>query len=56
MEKNGMLTEDSKSDFDKTKKAEWYDADGFCVADNQNKEKLAAPRPIKDLNTDNREE
>lgn len=40
MEKNGMLTDKSSSDFDNTKKAEYYDADGYQVADEKNKHKL----------------
>jgi len=55
MEKHGMLTEKSKSDFDNTKKAEWYDADGFSVADSANKDKLKAPEPIKNLNQEEKE-
>jgi hypothetical protein len=43
MEKNGMLTEDSKSDFDLTKKAAYYDEAGFGVADEGNKDKLKKP-------------
>jgi len=42
-EKNGMLTEQSQSDFDNTKKAEYIDAEGFQVADEANKEKLNKP-------------
>ena len=44
-----MLTEDSLSDFDNTKKAQFYDAAGFAVADADNKHKLNKPEPIKDL-------
>lgn len=44
-----MLTEKSLSDFDKTKTAEWYDAEGFSVADDANKDKLIAPEPIRKL-------
>ena len=46
MEKNGMLTEQSQSDYDHTKKAEYYDAEGFAVADEKNKHKLTKPEPI----------
>jgi hypothetical protein len=49
MEKNGMLTDKSQSDFDNTKKAEYYDAEGFGVADEKNKEKLKKPVSVKDL-------
>jgi hypothetical protein len=49
MEKNGMLTDKSLSDFDNTKKAEWYDKDGFLVADDKNKEKLKNPQAIENL-------
>lgn len=49
MEKNAMLDENSQSDFDNTKKAEFYDADGFAVADAANKDKLKNPRPVKEL-------
>lgn len=48
-EKNGMLTENSQSDFDNTKKAEYYDCEGFCVADEQNKDKLKNPKPLSEL-------
>lgn len=50
MEKNGMLTTESKSDFAGEKKAEYYDASGFAVADEANKHKLNNPEPIKNLN------
>jgi len=52
MEKNGMVTEKSQSDFDNTKKAEYYDKKGFAVADEDNKEKLQQPSPLKDLQTE----
>jgi hypothetical protein len=48
-EKNGMLTEKSLSDFDNTKKAEFFDEEGFLVADEANKSKLKTPKPIIDL-------
>ncbi len=41
-----MLTEKSLSDFDNTKKAEYYDKEGFCVADEANKQKLKSPQKI----------
>jgi hypothetical protein len=46
--KHGMLTEDSMSDFDNTKKASYFDADGPNVADESNKDKLKRPVKIKD--------
>jgi hypothetical protein len=46
MEKNGMLTEKSVSDYDNKKKAEYYDAEGFTVADENNKHKLNKPEPV----------
>jgi hypothetical protein len=46
MEKNGMLTDKSISDYDTTKKAEYYDAEGFNVADEKNKHKLNKPEPV----------
>jgi|LauGreDrversion4_2_1035121.scaffolds.fasta_scaffold427289_2 hypothetical protein len=46
MEKNGMLTEKSISDYDNTKKAEYYDAEGFEVADEKNKHKLSKPERL----------
>lgn len=48
MEKNGMLTEESMSDFDFTKKAAYYDEAGYAVADEANKHKLAKPRKLAD--------
>jgi hypothetical protein len=51
MEKNGMLSEDSLSDFTdekgKVKKAEYYDEETNLVADKDNVDKLAKPVPIK---------
>lgn len=46
MEKNGMLTEKSISDYDNTKKAVYYDAEGFTVADENNKHKLNKPASV----------
>lgn len=54
MEKNGMLTDKSLSDYDNTKKAEYYDAEGFNVADEQNKYKLNKPEPLSNIQ-DNQE-
>lgn len=51
MEKNGMLSSESQSDFDSTKKAEYYDLEGFCVADENNKEKLKKAERIDELNS-----
>ena len=42
-----MLTAESRNDFN-TKKAEYYDEDGFSVADEQNKHRLNNPKPIND--------
>jgi len=52
MEKYGEVTTESLSDFDSTKKAKYYDADGEAVADESNKGKLKQPvlitnQPIK---------
>lgn len=49
-----MLTEKSLSDYDSTKKAEYYDAEGFNVADEQNKHKLNKPEPLNN-NQDTKE-
>jgi len=49
MEKNGMLTDKSQSDYDNTKKAEYYDAEGFSVADENNKHKLNKPEPVSNV-------
>lgn len=51
MEKNGMLTDKSQSDYDNTKKAEYYDAEGYGVADKANKDLLNCPTPIEELST-----
>lgn len=48
MEKNGMLTEESLSDFGGHKKAEFVDADGPLVADGPNKDKLNRPVKLAD--------
>lgn len=55
MEKNGMLSEKSQSDFDNTKKAEYYDAEGFNVADASNKHKLSKPEPVNSLQKEEKE-
>ena len=49
MIKHGMVTEDSHSDFDLSKKAEYYDAEGFGVADKKNVDKLKKPVKISDV-------
>lgn len=49
MEKNGMLTDKSRNDFS-TKTAEYFDLEGFYVADEENKEKLKKPESISNLN------
>ena len=43
-----MVTEDSQSDFDLTKKAVYYDEDGYGIADEANKHLLAKPRKLKE--------
>ena len=55
MEKNGMLSEKSKSDFDNTKKAEYFDVEGFAVADAENKHKLNKPEEISKLQEKSKE-
>lgn len=49
MNKYGMLTAEARSDFDTTKKAEFYDEDGYEIADAENKEKLKTPKPLTNL-------
>ena len=46
MEKNGMLTEKSISDFDNTKTAQYVDQDGFMMAHESDKDKLTNPVKI----------
>ena len=41
--KHGMLTEESQSDFDSSKKAKYGDAESPLVADEANKHKLKKP-------------
>ena len=50
-----MLTSESLSDFDNTKKAEYYDAEGYAVADEQNKHKLNNPKSVQELNKEKAE-
>ncbi len=52
MTKNGNLTEDSFSDFDTTKKAEYIDKEGFEVADQANIDKLVAPSKLAEATPD----
>lgn len=42
-----MLTGNSQSDYDTTKKAEYFDSEGFSVADEQNKHKLNKPEKLE---------
>jgi hypothetical protein len=46
MEKRGILTEESHSDFDTSKKVAYVDAKGFAVAGKGEADKLAHPQPI----------
>ena len=48
-----MLTERSQSDFDNTKKAEYFDKEGFFVADENNKNRLKSPEKLENLETEN---
>lgn len=50
-----MLTSKSQSDYDNAKKAEYFDADGYAVADEANKHKLSKPESLKDLDNLNQE-
>lgn len=50
IEKYGIVTKDSFSDFDSTKKAEYFDAEGDSIADKANKDKLKKPVEIKKAN------
>jgi hypothetical protein len=52
MNKYGMLTQESKSDFDGNKKAEYYDEEGFMVADSANKNLLNSPKKIEQSPTE----
>ena len=51
MTKYGEVTTESHSDFNPAKKAEYYDADGFEIADKANKNKLK--KPVKIVDEDN---
>jgi hypothetical protein len=55
MEKNGMLTDKSQSDYDHTKKAEYYDAEGFSVADKEHKHLLKRAESVESLHTEEKE-
>ena len=44
-----MLNTESRSDFDHTKKAEFYDEDGYEIADAENKESLKNTKPLTNL-------
>ena len=48
-----MVTTESKSDFDSTKKAEFYDEEGFEIADRDNKAFLKKPKKITELVEEN---
>ncbi len=48
-EKNGMITQDSHSDFNMTKKAKYYDELGTGIADEENKDKLNRPALIPEI-------
>jgi hypothetical protein len=50
MEKHGMLTEDSHSDTDTTKKAAFVEKNGHTVADAANKKELKEPDPVAIMN------
>jgi len=52
MIKTGDLRETSKGDFDRTKKAEYFDEDGYAVADAGNKDKLRKPKRIEHKSTE----
>jgi hypothetical protein len=49
MEKNGMITEETRSDFDKEKKIAYYDKEGYEMADTENKHMLKDPQPVSEL-------
>lgn len=52
MIKYGIVTEDSYSDFNSSKKAKYFDAQGDKIADEANKDKLKKPVTIKKANID----
>ena len=53
MTKYGEVTTESRSDFDHTKKAEFYDEAGFAIADKKNVDKLK--KPVRIAETPNQE-
>ena len=50
MIKYGVMTENSHSDFDLTKKAKYYDEEGDKIADEKHKHKLKKPIRINNKN------
>lgn len=48
-EKNGMLTENSHSDTDTSKKAAYVEKNGHVVADKANKDKLKEPEDVNPM-------
>jgi cell division protein FtsI/penicillin-binding protein 2 len=49
MNKYGAISEETRSDYDYAKKAEYYDEQGYTLADETNKYLLSAPRPIQEI-------
>lgn len=49
MNKYGTISEESRSDYDHAKKAEYYDEQGYSLADETNKHLLSVPRPIQEM-------
>lgn len=45
--KYGNITDKTPSDFNLTKKAEFYDEDGYCIASKDDKDKLSKPKKLK---------
>jgi hypothetical protein len=50
--KYGVVTENSQSDFDLTKKAVYYDELGTSIADEANRDKLKVPVKIAEIEVD----
>ena len=50
-----MLSAESKSDYDNTKKAEYYDKEGYAVADKANMHKLKSPESVEKLKVEEKE-
>lgn len=44
-----MITPETRSDFDATKKAEYYDEEGFELADRDNVDQLKKPKRLNEL-------